>query len=312
MSHPRPFRFGVQAAVASSAEQWSAKVSAVDDLGYSILALNDHFNDQLAPVPALMAAAAVSPRLELGATVFSNDFKHPVVLAKEMATLDLLSGGRTFLGLGAGWLRSDYDEAGIRYDAPGARISRLIEAVAVIKGLFGDGPFSFAGEHYTVTALEGTPKPVRRPHPPLFIGGGGKRILSFAAREADIVGINVDLRSGDFGSYLRGGAAGGPVDEKIAWVREAAGDRWDSIELNVCLFAIAVTEDRDAQASEVAQLYGVDAEQVLATPNVLIGTVGQMVDTLQRRRDRFGISHVLVPYPRAEEFAPVVARLSGQ
>jgi len=227
------------------------------------------------------------------------------------APIDVLSGGRTFLGLGAGWLRSDYQQSGITYDPPGERISRLIEAVAVIKGLFADGPFSYQGKYYSINALDGTPKPIRRPGPPLFIGGGGRRILSFAAREADIVGINVDLRGGDFGSYLRGGATGGAVDEKIGWIKAAAGDRFDGLELNVCLFAVGVTDDRDGYAREVARPYGVDAEQVLETPNVLIGTVAQMVDTLQRRRDRFGISHVLVPYPRAQEFAPVVAQLAG-
>ena len=309
---PRPFRFGVQAAVAASAEEWTAKVRRIDDLGYTVLALNDHFNHQLAPVPALMAAAAASPRLELGATVFSNDFKHPVVLAKEMATVDVLSGGRTFIGLGAGWLRSDYEQAGIAYDAPGTRISRLMEAVTVIKGLFDEAPFTFHGTYYSIDGLDGWPKPARRPHPPLFIGGGGRRILSFAAREADIVGINVDLRGGDFGSYLRGGATGGGVGEKVEWIREAAGDRMTAIELNVCLFNIGVTDDREAYARGVAESHGADVDQVLATPNVLIGTIQEMVDTLLKRRERFGISHILVPYPRIDQFAPIVDRLTGR
>lgn len=308
----RPFRFGVQAAVASSAEEWRAKVRRIDDLGYSILALNDHFNQQLAPIPALMAAAAASPTLELGATVFATDFKHPVVLAKEMASVDVLSGGRAFLGLGAGWLRSDYDQSGIAYDPPGVRISRLIEAVSVIKGLFADEPFSFQGRYYSIDQLDGWPKPIRRPHPPLFIGGGGKRILTFAAQQADIIGINVDLRAGDYASYLRGGATGGGVEQKVEWIRDAAGDRLDSIELNVCLFNVGVTDDRDAYARGVAEPYGVDVEQVFATPNVLIGNIDQMVDTLQERRDRFGISHILVPYLRIERFAPVVERLTGR
>ena len=155
----------------------------------------DHFGDQLAPVPALQCAADATTTLRLGALVYDNDYKHPVVLAKELATMDVLSDGRVEIGLGAGWMVSDYEQAGIPYDPPGVRVSRFIEGLAVIKGALGDGPFSFHGEHYTITDYDGFPKPVQSP-PPVLIGGGGPRVLTFAAREADIVGINGTLTSG--------------------------------------------------------------------------------------------------------------------
>lgn len=312
MTLDRSFRFGVQAAAAESSALWLAKVRAVEDNGYAMLGVSDHFNPQLAAVPAMAAAAVCTSTLQIGATVLGNDFRHPALLAKELATIDLLADGRSFIGLGAGWLRSDYTETGIAYDSPRVRIDRLEETIAILKGLFAEGPFSFTGTHYRLDALDSTPKPVHRPHPPIFIGGGGRRVLSLAAREADIVGINIDLSGGGLRDFAAGGSAGGPFDEKISWVREAAGERFDDIELNVCVFTAMVTDDRDAAAREVATRTGADAEVVLATPNVLLGTVQQIVDTLQERRERYGISNIMLPHARLEQFAPVVARLAGR
>src|SRR5580704_4016815 len=197
MSSVRPFRFGVQEHRASSAKEWKDKARQVESLGYSALYLPDHFGDQLGPIAALMAAADATTKLRVGSLVFDNDYRHPTVLAKEAATLDLLSDGRLELGLGAGWMRSDYDESGIDYDAPAIRVDRFEEGVAVITGLLEtDGPFSFWGQHYTGTAHTATPRPVARPRPPLIIGGGAQRVLGIAARQADIVSINVNLASG--------------------------------------------------------------------------------------------------------------------
>src|SRR5688500_8697486 len=190
MGHARPFRFGVQLSSAPSGAEWATLARRAEDLGYSSLFLPDHFGAQLAPVPAMQAAADATTSLKVGCLVFDNDYKHPVVLAKEVATIDVLSGGRVELGIGAGWMNSDYEQSGIQHDRAGVRIDRMEEGIAVMKGLFGEGPCSYEGAHYRVTAMDGLPKPVQRPHPPLLIGGGGKRVLSIAGREADIVGIN--------------------------------------------------------------------------------------------------------------------------
>ncbi len=169
----RPFRFGVQASGAVDARAWADQARQAEELGYDILTMPDHFNDQLAPIPALMAAADATSRLRIGALVFDNDYRHPVVLAKELATMDLLSSGRVEIGVGAGWMISDYEAAGMPYDRPGVRVDRFEEGVAIIKGAMADGPFSFSGEHYTITNYDGKPLPVQRPHPPILIGGGG-------------------------------------------------------------------------------------------------------------------------------------------
>ncbi len=312
MKQDRRFRFGVQAAAADSSTHWLAKVRAIEDNGYAMLGISDHFNQQLAAVPAMAAAAVSTTTLQIGATVLGNDFRHPAVLAKELATIDVLADGRSFIGLGAGWLRSDYTETGIAYDPAGIRIDRLQETVAVLKGLFADGPFSFQGNHYRIDALDSTPKPVQRPHPPIFIGGGGRRVLTFAAQQADIVGINVDLRGGGLGDFAAGGSSSGPIDEKVTWIREAAGERFADIELNVCVFTALVTDDREGVAREVAARTGANTEVVLATPNVLLGTVDQIVETLQQRRDRYEISNVMLPHSQLEQFAPVVERLADR
>lgn len=310
MTHPRKFRFGVQAAAAPDGEAWRRLARKVEDLGYSTLFVPDHFGDQLAPVPALMAAADATTELRVGGLVLDNDYRHPVVLAKEMATVDLLSGGRLELGLGAGWMRSDYEESGIPYDEPRVRVDRFEEALAVVKGLLGDGPFSYEGDHYTITALDGLPKPVQRPVP-ILVGGGGKRVLSIAAREADIVGINPNLRSGAVDKETVSDATAASFDRKLTWVREAAGDRFDDIELNLLVFVAIVTDDRQSMAEMLAGGFGVDPDEALSIPNAFIGTVEQICDELEARRERWGVSYVVFQEGAIDAMAPVVARLRG-
>ena len=319
MAYHRRFRFGVQIRGAADAPAWIAKARAIESRGYASLLLPDHFHEQLGPISALTAAASATRALELGVLVMSNDYRHPVVLAKELATLDMMSGGRACVGLGAGWARSDYDPAGMPFDAAGTRIDRLGESLAVLKGLFADGPLTFHGRHYRITNLDGRPKPVRRPHPPFLIGGGGRRLLSLAAREADIVGINTAIPGGAAPPGWVPDRTAAATDQKIAWVREAAGSRFDDLELSLMCQIVSVTGDRSRVAAEAAADLGVDADVLLESPYVLIGTVDQIVDTLRRRRDRFAISYVIHPpeaarYPAAsvEAFAPVVARLSGR
>lgn len=311
MSHPRRFRFGVQASTAPNGANWAALARKVEGLGYSSLFMPDHFGEQLAPVPALMAAADATSTLRVGALVFDNDYKHPVVLAKELATIDVLSDGRLEIGLGAGWMNTDYEQSGIPHDPAGVRVSRMEEGIAVIKGLFAEGAFDFSGEHYRITGLDGLPKPVQDPHPPLLIGGGGRRVLSIAAREADIVGINPSLSSGAIDGNTTADATGAAMDRKVGWVREAAGARFDDIELNILMFGAMVTDDRETTAASVAPLFGMTAEEVLDAPSALIGNHEQMADTLRERRDRWGLSYFVIQADAMDALAPVVAQLAG-
>jgi probable F420-dependent oxidoreductase len=284
----------------------------VEELGYATLCVPDHFDDQLAPIPALLAAASATTTLRVGTLVLDNDYRHPVLTAKEAATLDVLSGGRFELGIGAGWLRSDYDQSGIACDPPGVRIDRLEEGLAVVKGLLAGGKFSFSGRHYGVTGLPGTPVPVQRPRMPILVGGGGRRILGLAGREADIVSVNFDLRSGSIGPQVGATATAGATAAKVGWIREAAGDRFDDIELSSTAYLTMVTADRDAVAAGLGSGFGLDAEQVVDMPNFLIGTVGEIGDELERRRDELGFSYVVVGGECFEAMAPVVERLAGR
>jgi probable F420-dependent oxidoreductase len=283
----------------------------VESLGYAALYLPDHLNDQLGPIAASMAAADATTTLRVGSLVFDNDYRHPVVLAKEAATIDLLSDGRFDLGLGAGWLASDYKAAGIPYDSPGTRIERMEEGLQIIKGLMAGGTYSFTGKHYQVSEMKGFPLPFQKPHPPIVIGGGGRRMLQLAAREADIVNINFDLRAGRAGSDVARTGLAEATDEKLAWIKEAAGDRLEMIELSVYIFMANITADGESVAAIMASGIGSDPLEVLEIPHFLIGTVDEVAEQLRRRRDRYGISFVIVPGDVAESFAPVVARLAG-
>jgi probable F420-dependent oxidoreductase len=309
----RRFRFGVMCSHAESATDFREKARKAEALGYSTLFVPDHFVDHpLAPMPAMATAAAVTDTLRIGSLVLGNDYKHPVVLAREAATLDLLSDGRLELGLGAGWMTADYDRAGLDLDRPGVRIDRLAESVTVLKGLMGEGPVTFHGKHYNVTELDGQPKPVQQPHPPFIIGGGGRKILTLAAREAAIVGINANLRGGvaisdDTARSMTGGA----TDEKLDRLRAAAGDRFDDLEIQSFVGFTNFTDDRRALAEMMAGAFGVAPEEALQTPVVLAGTLEQMIDDLHARRDRWAMSYVVVGVDVMEQFAPAVARLAG-
>jgi probable F420-dependent oxidoreductase len=311
MGKPHTFRFAVQEHRAPSAKAWKEKARLVESLGYSALYLPDHFTDQLGPIAALMTAAEATTRLRVGSLVFDNDYRHPVVLAKEAATLDLLSEGRLDLGLGAGWMASDYQQAGIPFDSPGTRISRMEEALQIIKGLLAGGSFSFAGKHYRIKDMEGSPLPVQKPHPPIVLGGGGRRMLRLAAREADIVNVNFDLREGQVNRDLVRTGLAEATDEKVGWIKEAAGDRLEHIELSVTIFLVNMTDDRDSVASAMAIGLGSQPAEILDMPHFLIGTADELVEELQRRRDRYGISFVIVPGEVAEQFAPIVEKLAG-
>ncbi len=308
----RPFRFGVQLSGPADAAAWVEQARKIEDLGYATVSMPDHFTDQLAPMPALAAVAAVTSTLRIGALVFDNDYKHPVVLAKELATMDVLSGGRVEIGIGAGWMATDYHAAGIRYDRPGVRIDRFEEALAVIKGAMADGPFSFGGTHYTITDYDGQPSPMQRPHPPILIGGGGKRVLSIAAREADIIGINGNMAAGVVGPEAIATMTYEAVAERVALVREVAAERIDDIELNIRAFFLSVTDDRAARLTQVAGFISVEDSMIDTSPFALIGSTSEIIDQLVRRREELGFSYVIVGGDDVEPFAPVVAQLAGR
>ncbi len=308
---PHKFRFGIQTGLAPSAEAWTEKARKIEALGYSTLFIPDHFNEQLAPLIALQAAADATTTLRVGTMVLDNDYRHPLVLAKELATLDLLSNGRLEAGLGAGWMVSDYEQSGIEYDTPGVRISRLREALRVIKGLFADGNVSLSGDFYNITGHDGTPKPLQRPHPPILIGGGGKRVLRLAAREADIVGVNFSLAEGTVNPAVAATGTAAATAEKIAWVREAAGANFDKLELNTTIFVSVVTDDREAMAERVGTGFGLPPADALGSPHILIGTIEQIVEDIQQCREEYGFSYVVFSGDVFEQMAPVVQKLAG-
>ncbi|MBV9293232.1 MAG: TIGR03621 family F420-dependent LLM class oxidoreductase [Frankiales bacterium] len=306
-----PFRFAVQTQNAADLAAWRKRARDAEAMGYSTLLMPDHFTEQWGPIVGLTAAAEATERLKVGALVFDNDFRHPMELAKEMATLDLLYDGRVEFGLGAGWMKTDYDQSGIPMDEPGVRVDRMAEAITVFKGLFSGEPFSFKGEHYTLTEAVGLPRPAMQPHPPICIGGGSKRVLSIAAREADIVGFNASLRAGYVGPEVAATAVPEKFDDRVRWVREAAGDRFDSLELQCHTSFAMVVPNRQEIADGMAGMFGVDPAVALQIPIVLVGTIDEICETLLERRERWGFTYWIVNGDAMEAFAPVVERLAG-
>jgi len=306
-----PFRFAVQLSNASSGASWRDLSRSIESLGYSTLFIPDHFEDQFGPLVALTVAAEATTTLKVGSLVFGNDYRHPIVLAKEIATLDLLSEGRVEFGLGAGWMTTDYEQSGIPNDPPGVRISRMAESLAVMKALWSTGAATLAGEHYTINGAVGRPMPHSRPHPKVIIGGGGRRVLGIAAREADIVGVNPSLAAGYVGSEVLETTTAEYYDQRIAWIREAAGDRFSDLELQVLTFLVQIVPDREDAIERLSSMMGVTPEQVDGSPIALIGTIEQITERLVERRERFGFSYVVVHEAEMEAFAPVVAALAG-
>jgi probable F420-dependent oxidoreductase len=306
-----PFRFGVQLSNASSGASWREMARTVEDLGYSTLFLPDHFGDQFGTLVALTVAAEATTEMKVGSLVFGNDYRHPIVLAKEVATLDLMSEGRVEFGLGAGWMTTDYDQSGIPNDPPGVRISRMVESLSIIKSLWSTGTAMMAGEYYSINDAVGAPLPHSRPYPKIIIGGGGRRILGIAAREADIVGVNMSLASGHAGREVLDSATAEYFDQRIAWVREAAGDRFDALELQCLTFMVQIVPDRKDSIERLSSAMGVRAAQIEGSPIALVGTIEQISEQLIERRARFGFSYIVVHEAEMKAFAPVVAALAG-
>lgn len=315
----RPFRFGVLCEQMNTRQAWIDKARQIEDAGYATLLIRDHFiaepfGDQFAPIAALMAAADATTTLRVGNLVIDNDYRHPVILAKEATTLDVLSNGRFELGLGAGWAKQEYEQAGMPFDAPGVRVSRLEEALQVLKGLWASEPLTFSGKYYTIDRLNSFPKPIQQPHPPILIGASGKRMLSLAAREANIIGfLTEDYSTGtEIDDPLR--RVGSAVAQKIDWICQEAGARFDELELSMVLTVVRSDDQQRATEQLIAERewHGISTEQVHDMPSIVIGTVEQMVEQLFQRRERYGFSYYIVADRHLQTFAPVVAQLAGK
>src|SRR5712691_2096407 len=315
MANMKPFRFAAGIRSTDTRAEFVNAVREVERLGYSAIMLSDHLVDQFAPISALSMAAAVTSTLRLGTFVFNNDLRHPVVLAQELATLDRLSDGRLEIGIGAGWNTPEYEGTGIPYDPGATRIDRLAESITIIKGLFADGPIDFEGQFYRVKGFEDLPRPMQRPHPPFFVGGGSPKLLRFAAQNAEIVGIAPRVRPDGTADVLGCTLAGS--EKKIAIIREAAGAGFDQLEINTYpSLSAKVTDQARPAAREVAdrirRRYGVDLSEqdILESPHVFIGSLDGLVEKFQMLRERLGINHIFVG-EEYREFAPVVERLGG-
>jgi probable F420-dependent oxidoreductase len=318
----KPFRFAVQSFNADSGTAWADKVRQAEDLGYSAFHLADHLLgpgpaiektrhpvQTLAAIPAMAYAAAVTRDIHIGCRVFCIDYHHPVVLAKSAMTIDLLSGGRLELGLGAGWLEEEYRAVGLAFDSPGTRIDRLADVIEGIRVFRGEGLANVSNPSLHWRDFEGVPKPVSKP--PIMIGGGSPKVLRLAGREADIVSLNFNNRSGVIGPDGVRSSSEEETQRKIGWVREGAGDRFDALEIEIGAYFTFVMDDPSPALEEMAGAFGYSHEEMRRHPHALFGSVDAVCEELERRRDIHGISYVTVGEAAMESFAPVVARLAG-
>ena len=316
----RPFRFiAPMPRLMGSPAVWRDAIRRIEDLGFDTLSISDHLSAGwvMDPLTALTVASEVTSRIRLLTLVLGNDFRHPVPLHKAFATLDVLSGGRVEIGLGAGWMASDYEAAGFPFDPPAIRLERLAEAVAVIDGLFGDAPLDYAGRHYTIRGLDGLPKPVQRPRPPILLGGGGPKALAMAGRLADIVGVHARLAEGSLGPDAAADLRAERFAEKVGWVQAAwtaAGRPAGGPELQASAYLVAITDSRPAGARATSSFAGwlaADEAAMADSPAVLVGSVEACVERLEANRERFGLSYWNLGGD-VEAVAPIVARLAGR
>jgi probable F420-dependent oxidoreductase len=312
MATRHPFRFGVELHAPLEGRSWADSVRELEGLGYSTLFVPDHFDEGYGPVAALAGAAVVTTTMNVGALVFDCDFRHPAVLARELATIDHLASGRLEVGLGAGWKRLDYDRSGIPMDRPKVRVDRMIEHTKILQELFAGKPVTFAGEHYDITDLELTPGSFTPGGPPILIGGGARRVLRFAGATADIVGVTATIRSGEIDVEAAHDGVPERVDEKLLWVREGAGARFDELEINAWLAFAEVSDDTTELVDGLAALFQTEPDAVVSSPLTLIGSLGAIADLLEERRERWNYSYQVIPGDKAYDFAPIVAELTGR
>jgi probable F420-dependent oxidoreductase len=308
-----PFRFGVayNGVTITSHDDLVHLAQQIESQGYSSIQIPDHYVNAVMPMVAMMAVADAAPHVRVGSFVFNNDLRHPALLAKEMAALDRYTDGRLELGIGAGWNEEEYTMLGMPFDPPATRVKRLTEAVQILKAFFTQDQVNFQGEYYTVNQMPATPRPTQQPYPPIFIGGGGKQVLSLAAREADNVGIHLKVGTGSRPSVENRLASA--YTQKLEWVRAAAEERFDHLELNL-LVTILVTDNPAQTAEDLRQKRGwldLSINDILAMPNILIGSLTEMVQILRQRREQYGFSYITVGEEDATIFADVVGQLVG-
>src|SRR3954452_18038582 len=310
----RPFRFSADVREIVTGDELAARARRAEPMGYHALVVPDHLIGQLSPMVTMATVAAATSTLRVSAFVMNNDLRHPAVVAQDLASIDVLSDGRLDVAIGAGWNKAEYDAIGLPFDPPPVRQARLAESITVLRGLFSGAPFSFAGEHYTITDYSAHPVPVQRPHPPFFIGGGGRRTLTLAGREADTVGLAPRIRSGGVDAVSLTLAA---TREKIDWVRAAAGERFPSLEFNIypSTWPVVVTDNLRGEARRVIDHLrsqtGVELteDEVIDSPHLFIGSVARLVEKFLQLREELGISSIMLG--EIDELAPVVERLAG-
>ena len=329
MSQQRPFRFSLQSFNTDSPANWRKLIAKTEDLGYSAFFLADHFlsagpaldstfhpPQMLGAVPAIAMALEQTSTLRVGARVFCNDYRHPVILAKEAATMDYLSGGRLEFGIGAGWIKNEYEAVGLPFEEFPERFARFAESVHAYKAFMSGEPLDIDGQSIQWSGFHGTPTPAQAPYPPLMIGGGSKKILEFAGAEADIVSLNFNNRAGMLGPDGMASGLAEATAKKIDWIKNGAGDRFKDIELEIGAYNTFVTDQQQATAAAIGDALGMSADDILRHPHCLIGSVDFICEELQRRREAYGISYVAViddgENNMVEAFAPIVERLSGK
>jgi probable F420-dependent oxidoreductase len=318
-----PFRFGVQSFNAESGDEWAGKAQKAEELGYSAFHLADHLLgpgpaleatahpvQNLAAIPAMAYAAAVTENIRIGCRVFCIDYHNPVVLVKSAMTIDKLSNGRLEFGLGAGWLQGEYEAVGLNFDEAAVRIDRLADVVEGIKAFRGDGHANVDNDTIHWRDFEGLPKPVSKP--PLMIGGGSPRILRLAGREADIVSLNFNNRSGMIGPDGVRSSSEELTQKKVGWIREGAGDRFDELEIEIGAYFTFVMDDAKPVVENFAAMFGFSEAEMLTHPHTLFGSVDSICEELERRRELHGISYVTVGEDAMIPFAGVVERLAGK
>lgn len=321
----KPFRFGLQAYAPNSGREWRELARKAEATGFSSFHLADHIIgpgpaltatghpiQTVAAIPAMAVAAEATSTIKVGCRVLCVDYRNPVMLAKEVATLDFFSEGRLELGLGAGWLQNEYEAIGVPFDRPGIRIDRFEEVVALLRASFAEGELNINTPHVHAVGFEAVPKPFTKSGPPIMIGGGAKRILTIAGREADIVSLNFNNSSGKLGAEGIGSSTAELTDQKIQWIKDGAGSRFDQIEIEIAAYFTIVTPDGEGTRAKMAPMFGMTPEVFAEHPNALIGSVDEICDRIVERRERFGISYISFGASVIDAVIPVVERLAGK
>ena len=321
----KPFRFGLQAYAPNSGKEWRELARKAESSGFSSFHLADHIIgpgpalaatghpvQTVAAIPAMAVAAEATSTIKVGCRVLCVDYRNPVMLAKEVATLDFFSEGRLELGLGAGWLQGEYEAIGVPFDRAGVRIDRFEEVIALLRASFAEGELNIDTPHVHAVGFEAVPKPFTKSGPPIMIGGGAKRILTIAGREADIVSLNFNNSSGKLGADGIGSSTAELTDQKIQWIKDGAGARFDQIEIEIAAYFTIVTPDGEGTRAKMAPMFGMTPEVFAEHPNALIGSVDEICDRIVERRERFGISYVSFGASVIDSVIPVVERLTGK